>query len=167
MASVEEIINAIFGGTVSADKIISILVAIYAVVKSITEWVAKKKLIKATNEQTALTKELKLAREENKQLKSCVAKLGDIVLTAYLSSNTVPVEVKQQIGTIGSELNKVADIPLADTTVKLIDVVTKVIPNNALNEHKEELEEASKLAEETIDNANELVQNAIDKLKVS
>ena len=167
MASVEEIVNAIFGGTVSADKIISILVAIYAVVKSITEWVAKKKLIKATNEQTALTQQLKLAREENKQLKTCVSKLGDIVLTAYLSSNTVPVEVKQQIGTIGSELNKVAEIPLADTTKKLIEVVTEVVPNNTLNEHKEELEEASKLTEDVIDGANDLVQNAIDKIRVS
>jgi hypothetical protein len=165
--SFEEILNAVFGGSVSVDKIISILVAIFAVVKTFTEWRAKKKLIKAEKEQTAALEELKVAREEIKQLKTCVSKFGDVMLTAYLSSNTVPVEVKQHIGTIGSELNKIADIPLADTTNKLIQIVTEVVPDNALNEHKEELEEASKLTEDVIDGANDLVQNAIDKIKVS
>ena len=167
MASIEEIINAIFGGSISADKIISIIVAIYAVVKSITEWIAKKKLIKAGLEQTALLQELKLAREENKNLKGCVAKLGDVVITAYLSSNTIPVEVKRELGKAGNELNKFADIPLSDTTTKLIESVTMVVPDNKLNEHKEELHEATELAEEIIDGANEIVQDAIDKIKVS
>lgn len=166
MASIEQIINWIFGGQVDATKIVTLLVAAYAVVKSITEWIAKKKLIKAGLEQTALLKELKLAREENQVVKTALAKFGDVVLTAYLSSNTVPVEVKRQLGAIGDELNKVAQIPLSDTTVKLIDVVTKVAPQADLNEHKEEIEEAAKLAEETIDNANDLVQSAIDKIKV-
>ena len=165
--SLEQIVNWVFGGQVSLSDISAILVAIYAVVKSVTEWIAKKKLLKATAEQTQLTSELKLAREENKQLKGCIAKLGDIVVTAYLSSNTVPIEVKKQLGTIGSELNKVAEIPLADTTLKLLDAVNTVAPNNNLNEHKEEIEQASKLAEEVIDNANDLVQDAIDKIKVS
>ncbi len=165
--SLEQIVNWIFGGQVSVADISAIVVAIYAVVKSITEWIAKRKLIKATQEQTALTQELKLARDENKQLKTCVAKIGDIVVTAYLSSNTVPVDVKKQLGTIGNELNKIADIPLADTTVKLIDAVNSVVPNTTLNEHKEELQEASLLAEEVIDNANDVVQDAIDKIKVS
>lgn len=166
MISFEDFMNAIFGGQVSADKIISIIVAIYAVVKSITEWIAKKKLIKASAEQTALLQELKLAREENKKLKTGVAKLGDIVLTAYLSSNTVPVEVKRELGMIGNELNRAAEIPLSDTTNKLIEVVTVVVPKNSLNEHKEEIQEATKLAEDVIDGANEIAQEAIDKIKI-
>lgn len=166
MTSVEEIINWIFGGQVDASKIISIVVAVYAVVKSITEWIAKKKLIKAGLEQSALLEELKLAREENKSLKTAVAKLGDVVLTAYLSSNTVPVEVKRELGKIGDELNKAADIPLSDTTTKLIGVVTQIVPNNDLVKHQEEITEATKLAEDVIDNAAELAQSAIDKLTV-
>lgn len=166
MASIEEIINWIFGGQVDASKIISIVVAIYAVVKSITEWIAKKKLIKAGLEQSALLEELKLARQENQTLKTAVAKLGDVVLTAYLSSNTVPVEVKRELGKIGDELNKAAQIPLSDTTTKLIEVVTEIAPNNDLIKHKEEIEEASKLAEDVIDGANEVAQSAIDKLTV-
>ena len=165
--SLEQIVNWIFGGQVSLSDISALLVAGYAVVKSITEWIAKKKLLKAANEQTQLTAQLKLAREENQQLKGCIAKLGDIVVTAYLSSNTVPIEVKKQLGTIGNELNKAAEIPLADTTLKLIEAVNTIAPNNTLNEHKEELEEASKLAEDVIDGANDLVQDAIDKIKVS
>ena len=164
--SLEEIINWVFGGQVDAAKIITILVSIYAVVKSITEWIAKRKLIKAGLEQSALLEELKLARQENKTIKTALSKFGDVVLTAYLSSNTVPVEVKRELGKIGSELNTVAGIPLADTTNKLIEVVTTVAPNTSLNEHKEELQEASLLAEEVIDNANEVVQEAIDKIKI-
>ena len=166
MASIEEIITWIFGGQVDASKIISIVVAIYAVVKSVTEWIAKKKLIKADAEQTALLKQLKLAREENQNLKTSIAKLGDIVLTAYLSSNTVPVEVKRELGKIGDQLNKVAEIPLSDTTTKLLDVVNNAIPSANLNEHKAEIEEAAKLAEDVIDNTNELTHSAIDKIKV-
>ena len=164
--SFEEIINWVFGGQVDASKIMAIVVAIYAVVKSITEWIAKKKLIKAGLEQTALLKELKLAREENQTLKTAVAKLGDVVLTAYLSSNTVPVEVKRELGKLGDELNKAAQIPLSDTTTKLIEVVTQIVPNNDLVEHKKEIQEATKLAEDVIDNANELTQQAIDKISV-
>lgn len=167
MNSFEEIINWIFGGQIDATKIISIIVSIYAVVKSITEWAAKKKLIKAELEQTALLKELKLAREENQNLKGAVAKLGDVVLTSYLSSNTIPAETKRELGKIGSELNKIADIPLAETTNKLIEAVTVVAPQNSLNEHKEELQEASLLSEEVIDGANEVVQDAIDKIRIS
>jgi len=159
MSSVSDIINWIFGGQVDASKIISILVGVWAVVKSITEWRAKKKLIKASAEQSALV-------EENKNLKTSIAKLGDIVLTAYLSSNTVPVEVKREISKFGEELNKAAQIPLAETTVKLIQVVSEVVPMESLNEHKEEIVEAAKVAEEVIDGAAELAQSAIDKISI-
>jgi len=164
--SASEIINLIFGGQVDASKIISILVGAYAVVKSITEWIAKKKLLKATNEQSQLAAELKSAREENKELKKAIGKFGDIVITAYLSSNTVPVEVKRELGKFGSELNKIAEVPLAETTVKLVDIVQSVVPVESLNEHKEEITEAAKLAEDVIDSANELAQNAIDKISI-
>jgi len=157
--SVEEIINTIFGGSVSADKIITILVAIYAVVKSITEWIAKRKILKLSTEVDKKDQELALIKEG-------VGKLGDIVITAYLSSNTVPVEVKRELGKLGDELNKIADIPLAETTNKLIEVVTEVVPNNDLIKHKEEIEEATKTVEKVIDTANDIAQEAIDKITV-
>lgn len=166
MSSVSEIINWIFGGQVDASKIVSILVGIYAIIKSITEWRAKRKLLKADLEQTQTQKEISLVREENKTLKTAIAKLGDVILTAYLSSNTVPVEVKREISKFGDELNKAAEIPLAETTMKLINVVSEVVPMESLNEHKEEINEAAKLAEDVIDGAAELAQSAIDKISV-
>ena len=164
--SVEEIINFIFGGQVDASKVITILVGVYAVVKSITEWVAKKKLIAMKNEQSDLLDQLKASRQENAELKKAIGKFGDIVITAYLSSNTVPVEVKRELGKFGDDLNKIAKIPLAETTTKIIDAVTTIIPDNDLIEHKEQITEATQLVEEEIDDANDLVQQALDKLKV-
>ena len=62
MESLEQIVNWIFGGQVDASKIISIIVAVYAVIKSITEWVAKKKLLQATQQETTTQKKLEEAR---------------------------------------------------------------------------------------------------------
>jgi len=166
MASVEEIINFIFGGQVDASKIVTILVGIYAVVKSITEWIAKKKLIKTETGQTKLLEELKKEREENQELKKAIGKFGDIIITSYLSSNTIPVEVKRSISTFGSELNKIAQVPLADTTTKLIDVVANIAPDSDIVQHKEELTEATQVIEDVIDEANDLAQAAIDKITV-
>lgn len=166
MTSFEEVIKFLFGESFDVSKVVAIIVAIYAVIKSITEWRAKRALLKKEQEETALTKELKLAREENKELKKAIGKLGDVIITSYLSSNTIPVEVKREIGKFGDELNKVAEIPLAETTKKLVEVVSEVVPESNINEHKEELEEATKLAEEVIDSANELAQDAIDKISI-
>lgn len=166
MESLEQVVNWLFGGTVSLDKITSIAVCVFAVIKTITEWISKKKLLKADLQETITQKEIKLAREENAKLKQSISLLSDIVLTAYLSSNTIPAETKKEIGKIGSALNSLAEIPIAETTNKLIEVVTQVIPNNDLLAHKEELEESAKLAEEIIDGANEITQSAIDKIKL-
>lgn len=157
--SFEEVLNVIFGGQFDASKVAAIVVFIYAIVKSITEWVTKKKLLKLAAKEDKKDKELALIKEG-------IAKLGDIVITAYLSSNTVPVETKRELGKIGDQLNKVANIPLAETTTKLIEVVTEVVPNNDLIKHKEEIEEATKTVEKVIDTANDLAQDAIDKLTV-
>ena len=157
--SFEEVLNVLFGGQFDASKLAAIIVFIYAIVKSITEWIAKKKLLKLAAKEDKKDQELAL-------LKEGVAKLGDIVITAYLSSNTVPVEVKRELGKLGDQLNKVAKIPLAETTTKLIEVVTEVTPNNDLIKHKEEIEEAAKTVEKVIDTANDLAQDAIDKITI-
>ena len=58
MESLEQIVNALFGGQITADQIITILVGIFAVIKTITEWKAKVKLIQAEKQQTATDKDL-------------------------------------------------------------------------------------------------------------
>lgn len=171
MTSLEEIINWIFGGQVDASKIVTILVGIYAVVKSITEWAAKKKFNASDSENKELKKELEKEREQRKQdakeFKQCMSMLADVVLTAYLSSNTIPEETKKTLGYIGTKLDKVAGIELQPVTQKLIDVAENIVPAANLQEHKEELMEATEVAEQVIDDANEVVQQAIDKIKVS
>lgn len=166
MESLEQIINWVFGGSVDASKIISILVGIYAVIKSITEWIAKKKLLKAEQQETTTQKKLQEAKEDIGVLKGCVSMLSDVVLTAYLSSNTIPEEVKKQLGHIGSKLNEAAGIDLQPVTSKLIEVITTIAPDSNLQEHKEELEAATEVVEETIDAGNEVVSEAIDKIKL-
>lgn len=157
--SFEEVLNVLFGGQFDASKVAAIIVFIYAIVKSITEWIAKKKLLKLSAKEDKKEQELAL-------LKEGVAKLGDIVITAYLSSNTVPVETKRELSKLGNELNTVAKIPIAETTKKLIDVVSEAAPCDDLVKHKEEIEEAAKTVEKVIDTANDLAQDAIDKITV-
>lgn len=167
MESLENIINWIFGGQVDASKIITILVGVWAVVKSITEWIAKKKLIKAEISETNTQKQLAAAKEEIAELKQCCSLLSDVVLTAYLSSNTIPEETKKKIGSIGEQLDHVAGIDLKKTTHQLIDVATTIAPQLSLNEKKEEIDAAVEIVEDTIDAANDVAQAAIDKIKVS
>lgn len=167
MESLEQIINWIFGGQVDVSKIIVILTSIYAVIKSITEWAAKKKLLLAETAESKTQKDLKNAKEEIAQLKQCISSLGDVVLTAYLSSNTIPTEVKQKIGHYGEQLQKAADLELTSSTEKLIELATEVIPQANLNEKKEEILAATEIAEEAVDAANDIAQDAIKKIKLS
>lgn len=157
--SFEEILNVIFGGQFDLSKLGAIIVFVYAIVKSITEWIAKKKLLQLSAKEDKKDKEIALIKEG-------LSKVGDIVITAYLSSNTVPVETKRELAKYGQQLNDIAKIPLAETTNKLIKVVTDVVPNNDLIKHKEEIEKATKEAEKVIDVVNDVAQEAIDKITV-
>lgn len=166
MESLEQIINWFFGGQVDASKIITILVGIWAVVKSITEWVAKKKLMTAVQQENETQARLKQAKEEIGELKKCTSMLADVVLTAYLSSNTIPEETKKRLGYIGTELDKIAGVDLKDATNKLIDAATTVAPQLSLEEKREEIDAAVEITEEAIDAANEVAQSAIEKIRI-
>ena len=165
--SVEEIINVIFGGQIDASKIIAIIVFIWSIVKSITEWAAKKKLITKEVEETKTQKDIKALEEKNKNLCKCVSLFTDALLTAYLSSNTISPEVKQIIGSYGQQLKCIGEIDLTEQTNKLINEVTKAIPNETLNEKKEEIKEEVKTVNDTVKKSNDAVQEAINKIKVS
>ncbi len=167
MSSLEEIINVIFGGQVDASKIIVILVSIYAFVNSITERLAKKKVWSKEVEETQTQKDLKALKQKQKAVCECISSLADIVLTAYLSSNTIPVETKQKIAAEGEKLKCVGEIDLTESTNKLIAAATSTIPQETLNEKKEKINEAVKEVGETTKTANDAVQAAINNIKVS
>jgi hypothetical protein len=166
MGSLEQIINVIFGGQITVDQIVTILVGAFAVVKSITEWKAKVKLIQAEKQQTATDKDLAKQRQELQQTKQGLAYLCNIMTTAYLSSNTIDDTTKKRIASYCTQAEKVASIDLTSTTKDLIEVINKHVPGSSLNEKKQDIEANVQLTEELLDSAIQGTTDAIDNLKL-
>lgn len=166
MESVEQIINLIFGGRITADQIITILVGIFAVVKTITEWKAKVKLIQAEKQETATDKKLVEQREELQKTKQGLAFLCNIMTTAYLSSNTIDDVTKKQIASYCMQAEQLANLDLTNTAKDLIEVINTHVPGTSLNEKKQEIEANIQLTEELLDSALQGTSDAIDNLKL-
>ena len=165
MDSLNEFVNVVFGGRITVDQIVTMLVAVFAVVKSFTEWSAKKKLINSTRTLTSVEQELKEEREENKALKDACSNLAEIVVTAYLSSNTISSETKKELVTMANKLKQNANIKISEPVTTLITAVENGV-NVDLSDVKEELKNKAENLEEILDVANETAQTAIDKLTV-
>ena len=165
MDSLNEFVNVVFGGRITVDQIVTMLVAVFAVVKSFTEWSAKKKLINSTRTLTSVEQELKEEREENKALKDACSNLAEIVVTAYLSSNTISSETKKELVTMANKLKQNANIKISEPVTALITAVENGV-NVDLSDIKEELKNKTENLEEILDVANETAQTAIDKLTV-
>jgi len=165
MDSLNEFVNVVFGGRITVDQIVTMLVAIFAVIKSFTEWSAKKKLINSTRTLTSVEQELKEEREENKALKDACSNLAEIVVTAYLSSNTISSETKKELVTMANKLKQNANIKISEPVTTLITAVENGV-NVDLSDIKEELKNKAENLEEILDVANETAQTAIDKLTV-
>ena len=166
MESLEQIINALFGGQITADQIVTMLVGIFAVIKTITEWKAKVKLIQAEKQQTATDKDLAKQRAELQETKKGLALLCNIMTTAYLSSNTVDNATKKQIASYCKQAEELAVIDLTATSKDLINVINTHIPGTSLNEKKQEIEAHIQLTEELLDSALQGSSDAIDNLKL-
>lgn len=165
MESLNDFVNVVFGGKVTVEQIISILVAVYAVVKSITEWRAKKRLINSDRTITATEEKVEALTVDNTHLKESVSLLADVIITAYLSSNTVSPDTKKELVTIGNKLKENASISLSQPITYLIEKVEQGADVD-LSTIKEEIKEKTKTAEEVLNIANETAQKAIDKLTV-
>lgn len=165
MDSLNDFVNVVFGGRITVDQIVTILVAIYAVIKSFTEWRAKKRLINSDRTLTAVESELQEERKENKELKEACSSLAEIVVTAYLSSNTISPETKKELVTFSNKLKENANINFSKPVTELITAVEKGA-NVDLSDIKKELKERTEDIEEILDVANETAQTAIDKLTV-
>lgn len=165
MDSLNEFVNVVFGGRITVDQIVTMLVAVFAVIKSFTEWSAKKKLINSTRTLTSVEQELKEEREENKALKDACSNLAEIVVTAYLSSNTISSETKKELVTMANKLKQNANIKISEPVTALITAVENGV-NVDLSDIKEELKNKTENLEEILDVANETAQTAIDKLTV-
>ena len=84
IASVDQIIQTIFGGSISIQGVINLLMPIYVIIVSIVEWRSKVKLIKADKQLTSADKKLDAQREELNKVKDSIKYLGDMICTAYL-----------------------------------------------------------------------------------
>lgn len=166
MDNVETIIQTIFGGQITVQGVMTLLVAIYAIVMSIVEWRAKVRLIKADKQLTSADQKLDAQRQELDNLKQGMKYFGDMICTAYLANPNVDEETKKKIAVAATNLEKVANIELSDMTGKLIDTVTEYIPGTNLEEKKEDIVAEAKAAEEIIDTASETASDIVNKLEV-
>lgn len=166
MESLETIIEIIFGGNISVDKITTILVAIFAVIKSFTEWFAKKKLIKADKELSSADKKLAAQEKELKECKQCLSLLCNIMTTAFLSSNTIDNTVKKKIAAYTLKAEEVSKVDLTSLTSGLIETINAHIPGTSLNEKKESIKAEVKATEEVLDKAVEDAASAIDAINL-
>lgn len=166
MESVTEILNNIFGGQITVDKITTILVAIFALIKSITEWKAKKRLIVADKEISSADQKFKAQQEELDNLKKSNAMLANIIVTAYLSSNTLDDTAKKKIASYATKADEIAGIEFSELASNLIKTVNNHIPGLSLNEKKEQIINEVKATEEVLDSAIEGAVSAIDALNL-
>jgi hypothetical protein len=166
MESLEQIIETLFGGSISVDKITTILVAIFAVIKAFTEWHAKKKLIIADKELSSADKKLAAQEKELQETKQCVSLLCNVMTTAFLASNTLDDTAKKKIAAYTLKAEEISNIDLTSMTVQLIDTVNTYIPGTNLNDKKEAIKAEVKSTEEVLDKAIEGTVSAIDAINL-
>lgn len=166
MNELEKFIFEIFGGTITVDKITTILVAIFAVIKSFTEWFAKKKLIAADKELSSADKKLNAQATELAQCKQCISLLTNVMVTAFLTSNTLDDTAKKKIASYSLKAEEISGIDLTAMSTQLIETINQHVPGTTLNEKKESIQAEIKSSEEVLDKAIEGATSAIDALIV-
>lgn len=166
MESVQSIIQTVFGGQITVQGILTVLVSLYALVMSIVEWRAKVRLIKSDKQLTETDKKLDAQKEELNKVKQGMQFLGDIICTAYLSNPNVDEATKKKIAVAATNLEQVSNIKLSEATSKMIDVVTEYIPGTNLQEQKENIVAEVKASEELIDTAAKTAEDIVNKLEV-
>lgn len=166
MPELSELLASLFGGQITVDKLTTMLVAIFALIKSFTEWFAKKKLIAADKELSSTDKKLAAQKTELEECKQCISLLCNIIVTAYLSSNTVDDTTKKKIAAYSLKAEEVSKIDLTSMTTQLIDTVNTHIPGANLNQIKESIAAEVKSTEEVLDKSIESTKSAIDAINL-
>lgn len=166
MESVQTIVETLFGGQITVQGIITLLMPIYMIIVSIAEWRAKLKLIRADKQLTATDEKLQAQREELEKVKRSMQYLGDIICTAYLANPNVDETTKRKIAVAATNLEKVSEIKLSEMTEELIQTVTEYIPGTNIEEKKADIVAEMKATEELIDTASATANNIVNKLEV-
>lgn len=166
MESVQSIIEVLFGGQITIQGVMNLLMPIYMIIISIAEWRAKMRVIKADKQLTSADQKLNEQRKELDKVKQGMQYLGDIIGIAYLANPNVDETTKKKIAVAATNLEKVSEIKLSDMTTDLINVVTEYIPGTNIEEQKENIIAEVKASEELIDTASETVDDIVNKLEV-
>lgn len=166
MDSVQNIISNIFGGEFTFQSIANAIVPLYAVVMSIKEAIATRRLIKADKELNATEKKVNKLQEETTQVREAIGILGDMICTAYLANPNVDEQTKKKLAVAATKLDDVAKIPLADMSRELIDTVTKYVPGTNLEAKKEAIVAEVAKVENKIDNTVEDISDIVKNLEV-
>lgn len=166
MESVQTIVETLFGGQITVQGIITLLMPIYMIIVSIAEWRAKLKLIRADKQLTATDEKLEAQREELEKVKRSMQYLGDIICTAYLANPNVDETTKRKIAVAATNLEKVSELKLSEMTEELIQTVTEYIPGTNIEEKKADIVAEVKATEELIDTVSATANNIVNKLEV-
>lgn len=166
MDSVQSIITNIFGNDFTFQSIAQAIVPIYAVVMSIKEAIAVKKLIKADKELNATEKKVNKLQDETANVKEAIGILGDMICTAYLANPNVDEQTKKKLAVAATKLDEVAKIPLAEMSKDLIDTVTKYVPGTNLEAKKESIVAEVAKVEEKVDDTIEDISAIVKNLEV-
>ena len=153
----QEFIQLIFGENIAVTDVLTLILAVITPILSVFYNKLRNKLIITTTDNKEKDAQLK-------QIQESFNNLANMFCTAYLSSNTISPDVKKQLASYASKLDKLAGVSLTKDTEKLIEQVSQYIPN--VNDKKEELLEAATKAEEVIDEVNDATKAALDKLKI-
>ena len=159
-----EFIKAIFGEDISVSNVLAVVCSVLVPILTVFFNKMRNKLLAADTANSYKDKQIAAQTKQIEELEKGLSYLGNMISTAYLSSNTIPPETKKVIGSYASKLEQVANIELTKETEKLIEQVAVFVPN--VNDKKEEILKATQEAEEIIDTVNDATQAAIDKLKL-
>lgn len=166
MTSVEEIVNVIFGGAVSIDGVLTIVVAIWAVIQGIIAWRSKINTIRRTAEGLAKDEQIAAQKEELDQLKAAIAGLASLITDAYLSNANVDPDVKKRLAVQAENISKIADFNLSAAADKLIEAATEYAPDTDLIKHAEDLKAEAEAADQILDTVSDSAKAALEKLNV-
>ena len=164
MPSLNEILEAIFGGQITAEAVANIIVLIYAVVMSILNKRAVTRAISADRTVTAAETKVESLEHEVSDLKLAIGGLSDLIATAFLSSGSLDATVKKELGNIITRIEQQAHVQLSATTERIVQAVLNVPINETIVKKKEEAAELVKKTTDKIEQAKEDAKNLINKI---
>ena len=166
MLSAEQVMEIIFGGKISIDGILTIVVAIWAVVQGVIAWRSKINTIRKTQESIAKDEQIAAQKDELDKLKAAIAGLASLITDAYLSNANVDPDVKKRLAVQAENIAKIAEFSLSDAADKLIEAATEYAPDSDLVKHAEDLKAEAEAADQILDTVGDAAKAAIEKLNV-